>query len=95
MADITQSLIDYATGGNVRVYAKTNLGPYVPIYTGSKGDPGLLSRLGVRGGLVVIGSQGQTLYTIGDPAPTDPIRSLIFWLLLAMVAVLLFRGLLK
>lgn len=93
-ADITGALVDYLTGGNIRAYAKTNLGPYIPIYTGDdqSGSPGILSRLGIRGGIIVTDAQGNTLQTIGDPAPTDPIRSLIFWLLLACIIVIFFRG---
>lgn len=94
--DITQGLVDYATSGKVKAYAKTNLGPAIPVYTGSTGgdETGLLSALGVRGGIIVTDAEGKTLYTIGDPAPTDTVRSLVFWLLLAVVAVLLLRGLL-
>ena len=88
--------IDYATSGKVRAYAKTNLGPRIPLYMGGPGDdsPGLLSKLGIRGGVVATDGDGKTLYTIGDPAKTDPLRSLVFWLLLALVAVLLLRGML-
>lgn len=94
--DITQGLIDYATSGKVKAYAKTNLGPRIPLYTGGPGDdqPGLLAKLGIRGGIVITDTDGKPLYTVGDPASTDPVRSLIFWLLLALVAVLLLRGVL-
>ena len=94
---VSQYLLNSLTGGDVRVFAKTNLGPFIPVYTGSdeNAPPSLLERLGVKSGLVIVNRKGETLYTIGEPAATDPIRSLIFWLLVALVLSILLRGIFK
>ncbi len=86
---------EYATGGSVQVHLKTNLGPAIPIYTGTSSEPSILDTLGLRAGLIVTDRNGKPVTTYGDPAPTDP---LLFGLLVLSglsLAGLLLRGVWK
>ena len=82
---------------NVTVELKTNYGPAIPIPTSSDGEAsGLVSSLiGLRGGLIIRNSRGEIIETVGDPAPTNPLR---FAALLTVVGAGLFvvyRGIFK
>lgn len=83
------------TGAGVRVYLKTNLGPAVPLYTGSTGEPGLLSSLGVKGGVIVTDAQGNTLARYGEPVATDPLKAGLILGALGLVGFIVLRGILK
>lgn len=91
-SDLWQQAQGYVTGGGVRVYLKTNLGPEVPLYTGASDGPGLLSALGIETGLIVRDAQGNIVTTYNDPPETDPIKAGLVLAALAGAVFLLMRG---
>lgn len=99
MADYLDQLktaaVDSLTGGDVRVYLKTNIAPPIPIYTGTGEGSGLLDTLGVKGGIIVTNKTGKTLYTAGAPESIDLIRAGLFWATAGLIGAALLRGLLK
>jgi hypothetical protein len=63
--------------GDVRATLETNLAPPVTVYGGSGRGGGVLSALGVRGGVVVRDSEGRVIARLGDPVPFEPLRALL------------------
>ena len=89
MDDFVAGLLDIArdTVGRLDVSVKTNYGPEISIPTSSDGQPpGLITSLiGFRGGVIIRNSRGEVIETIGDPAPTEPLRVAIMLAFLSVV----------
>lgn len=76
--DVTALAKDYATGGGVQVYVKTNYGPELPVYTGidQGGDgPGLADVIGLKAQIIIKDKDGRVITKYGDPAPTEPLKA--------------------
>lgn len=98
LGDLQGLLSGYLEGGGLRVYVKTNYGPEIPIYAGGKSDGGgsvVGDLVGVRAQVIVRDAKGKTIKTIGDPAPTDPIRVTVLLAILGLVGFVVVRGVIK
>ena len=97
----------YVAGG-ISVSVKTNYGPEIPIYSGAMSggastgaggtpsSPSLLSTLlGLKAAVIVRDATGRTLTTFGTPPATDPVRVGVALGIVALVALIMFRGVLK
>jgi hypothetical protein len=99
MDDFLQGLLGIArdTVGRLDVSIKTNYGPEIPIPTSSDGQPpGLFTRLiGFRGGIIIRNSRGEIIETVGDPAPTEPLRVAALIAVASLAGFALVRGIIK
>lgn len=84
----------YVRQGGVRVSVKTNLGPELPIFSGTGEGGGLASKLGLKAGVIVRSQDGSTIATYGDPAPTEPIKVIALAIVLGVIGIVLIRGVL-
>ena len=95
LGDLQGLLTRYLEGGGLQAYVKTNYGPEIPIYTGGKSDGGgsvVGDLIGVRAQLIIRDAKGKTIKTLGDPAPTDPVRVAVLLALLALLGFVVVRG---
>lgn len=88
----------------ISVAVKTNYGPAVTVYRdeppdgtgGEPGDRGVLEELlGFKAALIVRDRDGRTIYTSGDVPATEPARVAAVIVLVAVLAFVLTRGVLK
>jgi len=98
---------DYVRSGGIQVAVKTNLGPEFTVATssmrsgggsgqgGGSGGGGLLSLLGVRASVVVRDKSGNRIATYGEYPQTSYIRAAVAAGLVAVVAGVFVRGLMK
>ncbi len=84
-----EALRDGLSGSTVSV--KTNYGPEFRIKTEGESGSDLL---GIRAGLIIRNRNGQVIETVGDPAPTDPLKFGALVIVVVGVGFVLFRGLL-
>ena len=73
------------------VSVKTNYTPEIKFRTDGEGS----NILGVRAGLIIRNRNGRILETVGDPAPTDPLKFGALVLSVSLVGFVLIRGLRK
>ena len=88
----------FARQKGYRVYLKTNLGPAVKVYDAAAiddGAPNLLEQFGFKQQIIIVDKSGAVVSTLGQPAPTDPLKSALVGALLVGVAGVLLRGLIK
>ena len=85
------------TVGRLDVSIKTNYGPEISIPTSSNGQPpGLITQLiGFRGGIIIRNSRGEVIETIGDPAPTEPLRVAALLVVVGLAGFAFVRGVIK
>lgn len=80
----------------VQLQVKTNLGPPFLVgglYTDNSGSsPGLLSALGFKYSVTVLGADGKPITTIGDPPATDPVIICAYAAALLGLGYVLYRG---
>lgn len=102
MADYLGDLLglasSYVEQGGMQVFVKTNYGPEIPIYTGSSGESqgGAVSDLiGVKAQVIIRDAKGKTVKTIGQAAPTDPVRVAFLVALLGLIGFVVVRGVIK
>lgn len=95
VANDASNVIGSALSG-VQLQVKTNLGP--PFLVGGlassdgSSSPGLLSALGFKYNITVLGSDGKAITMIGDPPPTDPVVIAVYAAVMLGVGFLLYRG---
>ncbi|WP_269619938.1 hypothetical protein [Zhongshania sp. BJYM1] len=94
LAEITASAFD-KVGKDYKVYAKTNIGPAFPLYTGPSSGKGLISALGIEGGIVITDKNGTVITTLGNPAPTNWLKAALVWGVAGYILATLGRGLIK
>jgi len=95
LATLQNAALQKLGGGDYKVYAKTNIGPAFPVYTGPSTGKGLLSALGITGGIVITDKAGNVITTFGDPAPTNWLKAALVWGVAGYVLATLGRGLIK
>lgn len=105
LGDVVELAGEY-TRGRLRVSVKTNYGPELPVFGASlsRGQGGgvsgadgfSLSRLlGFRAAVIVRDASGRTLATYGEPPATEPLRVALLVAVLAGLAFVFVRGVLK
>lgn len=92
LGEVSGIAADYVRTGGVRVSVKTNLGPEIPVYSGSGGSGSNL--LGIKAGVIVRNRDGGVIATYGDPPATDPIRVAMLVLVVTLLGIALVRGVL-
>ena len=71
--ELTEIAGEYVRQGGVLAFVKTNLGPEIPIYSGTPtGERGLLDALGIQAALIIRNRDGRVLASYGDPPATNP-----------------------
>jgi hypothetical protein len=99
MADILSDLknlaTEYVQSGGVQVFVKTNYGPELPVYTGTDktGQPGIADLLGLKAQVIVKNKSGKIIQTYGEPAPTEPLKVAAVLAVVALLGVVIVRGL--
>lgn len=96
---------DYVRSGGVSIAVKTNYGPEVKLASssiapsgapgGGGGGGGVLDLLGVRAAVVVRDRDGKRLASYGDYPPTEPLRVLGLVVVVALLGVVLVRGVMR
>ena len=85
------------TGGAVTADIQSNIFPGFSVYDSNapEGGADILGLLGVKIGVVIRGASGNQLYSVGNPAPLDPVRAALVWGVVGFLGAALVRGLIK
>jgi hypothetical protein len=102
LGDVMDIAGDYVKSG-VRVSIKTNLGPEIPVFTGSMdgstgssgGGFSVSKLLGLKAAVVVRDAKGGVIANLGSPPATEPLKAIVAALLIAGLVVLIVRGVVR
>lgn len=97
ISDLRNLATEYVQSGGVQVFVKTNYGPELPVYTGAgtsqPGEPGIGDLLGIKAQVIIRNKAGKVIQTYGEPAPTEPLKVAVLLAVVALLGVVIVRGL--